>query len=201
MDPHDFFGEHIAGRRPEPEVYEQFIEILWNTYNHGIYLYAYGWLKNVEDARDVCQDAFVRAIEWIQKHPGETPATVNFPAWLRRIARNLIIQRFRRPALVRQWPVASTADGTRPEAFADWPDAQTPDPLDAVTLAERIEALRECLDMLPAKRRRMVLLRYMKDLSYDEIASETRTPRNTVGVDLFRAHKQLRECVEFRVAP
>jgi len=199
-DPHEFYEEHIEGREPSSECYQQFIELLWRAYGRKVHLFAYAWLKNDADARDVCQDAFLRMIEWIQTHRGETPPKVNFPAWLRRIARNLIISRFRRPALVRQWPREPADDGEGPGEFADWPDERTPDPLEAVTRAEQVEMLRTCIEMLPVKRREMIRMRWFRGMSYNDIAEETRMPVGTVGVQLHRAHQQIRECVALKAA-
>lgn len=201
MDPHRFFEERIVGAEPSLDDYRKLVELLWEAYGESVFLYCYAKLGNVEDARDVCQDAFVQAMQWLQENPGRMPPKVNFPAWLRRIARNLVIDRFRHPALERQWPKARDASEDEEARYADWPDMRIADPAEQVSREEEIEALRRCMEILPEPRRKVVILRDIEGHSYDRIAAEAAMPVNTVGVTLHRARKELRECVELHLAP
>lgn len=200
VDPHQFFEERILGAKPSPDDHRKLVELLWEAYGESVFLYCYVKLENIEDARDVCQDAFVQAMQWLQANPGRMPPKINFPAWLRRIARNLVIDRFRRPALKRDWPRERAASGDDEAQYADWPDMRICDPVEHITREEQLDALRKCIDILPEVRRRIVILRDIEGRSYDEIAREAGMPKSTVGVTLHRARKELRECVELRLA-
>jgi len=199
-DPHAFFEERILGGEPSPEDYRRLVELLWQAYSESVFLHAHAKLSNTEDARDVCQDAFVRVLQWLQTHRGEMPQKVNFPAWLRRITRNLIIDRFRRPALVAPWP--EPRQGTDPDAVphTEFPDQRAQQPADQAALQEELDALRKCIEDLKSTRRKMITLRDLDGVSYADIAHQLGVPTGTVCGTLHRARKQLRECVELRVA-
>ena len=93
-DPRDFFNKEIVDQEPTPAKFQTLIELCWKAYGEQVFLFSYARLGNLEDARDVCQDTFVHALEWFTKHYEQIPTKVNFAAWLKRIARNLIIDRF-----------------------------------------------------------------------------------------------------------
>jgi RNA polymerase sigma-70 factor (ECF subfamily) len=200
LDPHVFFEEVILGSQSSTDDYRRLMELLWESYSQSIFLFAYAKLGNRESARDVCQDTFVQAIQWITKNAGQIPVKVNFPAWLRRITRNLIIDRFRRPALVRELPVEPYGSKDHPNSYTDCPEMSICDPIDHMAKEEQIDALRECLEELSEQRRRVVILVDIKGLSYDGVAKEVSMPTSTVGVTLHRTRKELRDCVEIKLA-
>jgi RNA polymerase sigma factor (sigma-70 family) len=63
-------------------------------------------------------------------------------------------------------------------------------------LAERRELLHDSLRRLPERSRRVLVLRYLCELSYDEIAESLALGRNYVAVLILRAKVELREKVE-----
>jgi RNA polymerase sigma-70 factor (ECF subfamily) len=68
-----------------------------------------------------------------------------------------------------------------------------PDPEAAALAAERRAAVRAALARLPARTRLLLTLRFVGELSYREIAAQTEQDPNTVGVQLLRARRRLRE--------
>lgn len=192
-DPHIFFQEHMAGGRSDPADVRTLLRMLWDNYGRRVFLHAAAKLRNTEDARDVCQDVFVRAAKWLQDNPGQMPAKVNFPAWLLRTARNLIIDRFRRPALEVQWAATDTSPETH------WPDDKAADPAEQTDTREQIEALRQCIETLPDRRRKILKLRHIEGMACSAVATELGVSAGTVSVILHRARNQLRECVELRL--
>jgi RNA polymerase sigma factor (sigma-70 family) len=68
-----------------------------------------------------------------------------------------------------------------------------PDPEAAALGAERRAAVRAALARLPARPRRLLTLRFYDELSYQEIAAQTGQTANTVGVQLLRARRRLRD--------
>ena len=199
IDPKEYFENNIIDSKPSPENYRQLMQLLWESYSQSIFLYACAKLEDQEEARDVCQDAFLQAMEWLVKNPGQVPTKVNFPAWLRRIARNIIIDRFRRPALIRQLPYTQDGAADDEQLYADWPEISTCGPLDNIVKEEKIDALQECIDALPNRKKQVVILRDVEGLSYSTIAKKVAMPQSTVGVTLHRVRKDLRECVELKL--
>ncbi len=200
-DPHAFFEERIAYGRATPSDYRELVRLLWESYGQNVFLFAQAKLGNVEDARDVCQDVFLKAVQWLQSNQGRTPTKVNFPAWLRRIARNLIIDRFRRPAMAMEFNASALGSEDEDMPRDGWAgESATSDPAAEVSRDEEIAALNECIQSMPEKRRRILTLRDIDGLSYAEVAEAEGIPPGTVATVLHRARSALRECVEIRLA-
>jgi RNA polymerase sigma-70 factor (ECF subfamily) len=68
-----------------------------------------------------------------------------------------------------------------------------PDPEAEVLAAERRAAVRAALIRLPDRYRRLLVLRFFHQLSYEEIARRTGQDKNAVGVQLLRARRRLRD--------
>ena len=62
---------------------------------------------------------------------------------------------------------------------------------DEIVLLDVAKEIREAIDKLPEHHRAVVVLRYMQDFSYKEIAESLNLPLNTVKSYLFRARQQL----------
>jgi RNA polymerase sigma-70 factor, ECF subfamily len=65
---------------------------------------------------------------------------------------------------------------------------------------ERSGAVRRAIQALPPDYRDAIVLRYMEDLSYDEIARHLGVPVSTVETRLHRAKKQLRQLLQETLA-
>lgn len=65
----------------------------------------------------------------------------------------------------------------------------------------RMEALRECLDAVPANSRRLLELRYNEGRSCREVADSIGAGLDAVYQRLSRLHRQLKQCVEERLSP
>ena len=65
------------------------------------------------------------------------------------------------------------------------------DPEERFVRKQKIRIMREIVDQLKPRYRELVVLRYFRELSYDEIADETELPLGTVKAQLFRAREQL----------
>jgi RNA polymerase sigma-70 factor, ECF subfamily len=135
-----------------------------------VQLYAY--FGDRHEAQDVVQEAFCRALaRWRTVSRYEDPV-----AWLRRVAWNLALSRWRRTRTAlafarRQRPGESHVAG--------------PDP-------ERV-ALIAALSGLPDQHRRAIVLRYLADLTIAEIAEREGVPEGTVKSWLHRARAALAE--------
>ena len=64
---------------------------LYNKYCDGMFHIAYRFMKSVEDAEDVMQEAFIKAFKKLHQYQGE----VTFGAWLKRIVINQCIDRLK----------------------------------------------------------------------------------------------------------
>jgi len=122
----------------------------------ALVLYARSW--NVHAAEDLVQDAFVKLVE--QPKRPENPV-----AWLCKTIRNAAVSRHRKSE--RQRKYETEAARQKPDWFV---------PGDSLLAKEAAEKLAE----LPADRREIVVLRIWNQLSFDEIAELTGTPKTSV---------------------
>jgi RNA polymerase sigma-70 factor (ECF subfamily) len=136
----------------------------------------------VDDADDVAQEAFLRALHRIDSFRGDAP----FRAWLLRIAQNAALTRA--SARRRQPTVADDA-----EVEPDGDDASARTPAQALEEQERAERLRRKLDLLTPTHRAVLVLRDIEGLSYDEIARITGAPLGSVKGRIHRARRELIE--------
>lgn len=142
------------------------LEMLYAEHFDGIYSYARMTLRDSHRAEDVTQEVFTRLLRGIDRYrirPG-TP----FRAWLYRIARNAVIDDLRRRSSTAFDP--ADLDGLR-EMRRTW---QPPPPVRWLDGSEISILVRG----LPAAQREVITLRYLLDLTVEEIADIIgRTPK------------------------
>lgn len=145
------------------------------------YTLAYRLLGNEEDARDVVQEAYIRAYRGIGKFRGES----QFTTWMYRITANCAVtwlERRRRHHHEELGDDDQFADGSAdrdPQARAD-------------ASALRSE-LNVALQELPPRLRAVVVLRDVYDLPHEAIAAELGISESAAKVRLHRARRRLRE--------
>jgi RNA polymerase sigma-70 factor, ECF subfamily len=157
-------------------------------HQRGVFNLLARMLRNPSRAEEIAQDTFVKAFT----HLRSFDPRFKFSNWILRIAHNAAIDAVRRsgpPEVSLDEP--SERDGTTPaDAVAD-PDAGSP--LEALERADLARALGAALDRLRPEYRRMVVLRYQEELSYDEIADITGLPLGTIKSHLHRARSEMAE--------
>lgn len=140
-----------------------------------VYRTAYYLLGHEQDAMDAAQDALIRIYTKIDSYEEKA----QFRTWVQRIVTNICIDKFRRK---------------RPSVSIDEHELvfQSSDSVEAEVLsAYAAEDIRDAIDKLPDHHRTVVVLRYLQDFSYNEIAESLNLPLNTVKSYLFRARQQL----------
>jgi RNA polymerase sigma-70 factor (ECF subfamily) len=159
-------------RRGERDAFAELVV----RYQGPLYNAAFWVVRRAEDARDVCQTAFLKAAERIDDYD---PA-FKFFSWLYRIAINEALNLVR--AHGREAELDDMADV---ESDAPGPDGR----LYAVQRANRLQA---ALMKLPANDRVVITLRHFAELSYAEIAEILEIEEKTVKSRLFEARQRLR---------
>lgn len=150
---------------------------------------------NLEDARDVTQEAFLKAFEKIQTFRNES----TFPTWLYRIAVNLAISHKRN--LQRRQTVSLDQSQTIHRTQADQlsrrvDQAKSDDPAESMVQSELQQNVVVALQKLDDEYRSVIVLRDIESFSYDDIGKILGIPQGTVKSRLFRARMILREAVE-----
>jgi RNA polymerase sigma-70 factor (ECF subfamily) len=159
---------------------------LLSRYRGRVYGLALRMVQNGEDARDIAQEAFVKAFGSLASFDVDKP----FGAWISKITANLCIDHYRRKRLSVvsiDAPIESDG-GERTREFKD----ERPDPSQTFQHSEEQSRVDTLLASLPEKYRTVVLLRHKEDLSYEEIAEILGMPLGTVKARLHRAHNLLK---------
>jgi RNA polymerase sigma-70 factor (ECF subfamily) len=136
---------------------------------------------NEEDARDVVQEAYLRAWRGIGKFRGEA----QFSTWMYRITANAGATHMRKRRRHRAEPLAEVT-----EPVDTRPDAQ---PATAAEAADSLERIGAALDELPPKLRSLVVLKDVYGLPHEAIAEELGISVPAAKVRLHRARRKLRD--------
>jgi RNA polymerase sigma factor (sigma-70 family) len=155
------------------------------THSSRVYAYAYWLTGNRPDAEDLAQDAFVKAFGALS-----TTAPRNPGGWLRRITRNLYLDRVRHH---RKLQMVGLPDRDAQELV----DAR-PHPADDLDRGTLDADVRQALDGLSAATRTAVVLRDVDGLSYDEIATALGVGYGTVRSRIHRGRRDLRSALRHR---
>ncbi|WP_321518677.1 sigma-70 family RNA polymerase sigma factor [uncultured Bacteroides sp.] len=150
----------------------QAFDTLLNRYQNRLYSYIYFIVKNTEIAEDIFQETFVKAIMTIKQ--GRYTENGKFPAWLTRIAHNLIIDNYRQE---RNENVVSN-DSCEVDLLNDMKLSEGTIEMDIIN--EQIhEDVRHLIKLLPDNQREIINMRFYQDLSFKEIAKTTGVSINT----------------------
>ncbi len=166
---------------------------LVSRWERPIYALAYRTLGREEDARDVVQEAFLRAYRGLKGFKGEA----KFSSWLYRITLNLCRDWSRRE---RRAPIVQVPEGTDPVELADEQVQTTESVEDLVARREMSEAVSKAMAELPEEQRTAILLKEYHGLTFQEIAAMLDCPLSTVKTRLYQGLSVLRRRLERRQA-
>ncbi|MBI2186297.1 MAG: sigma-70 family RNA polymerase sigma factor [Acidobacteria bacterium] len=153
-----------------------------------IYALAYRVIGREEDARDVCQETFLRAFRALPGFKGQA----KFSSWLYRIALNLCRDWVRRQ---RRTPVVETPEGVNPLDFAaEHEPAESIEEL--VSRRELSAAVEEAMALLPEEQRTAIILKEYHEMTFQEIAELQGCPLSTVKTRLYQGLTVLRRHLE-----
>lgn len=154
-------------------------------YQNQVYNIAYGMLGNSEDAQDIAQDVFLSVWEKI----GQFQFKSRFSTWLYRIVTNMCINEQNR----RQRRQTSPTEMDDSQAWTPV-DSRTPEK--EVLFAEQQEMLQAALGQLKPDYRKILILREMEGLSYDELAEILNCSVGRVKSRLHEARLSLRKILK-----
>jgi RNA polymerase sigma-70 factor (ECF subfamily) len=164
---------------------EAFAELV-TRHQRYVYNLAYRLLRDVDEAEDLAQEAFLRAWQGLGGFRGEA----KFTTWLYRIVTNLCYNRL---AGLRRQLFDVGLDEDDSVAMTLPPNEGPPA---AVEAAEQRAFLHRQIAALPAKYRLVITLFYLQEFSYQEIAQVLDLPLGTVKTHLFRARERLKRQIQ-----
>jgi len=149
------------------------------------YLTALGFTGNSEDARDLSQDAFVKAFQARHQFDRERP----FYPWFYRILKNHCLNFLKR--VRKNTEPLYHDDALNNERFR----TDRPTPLEQLEKDERVRLTQAAIEQLSVEHREVIILKNFRGLSYREIAAELDIPIGTIMSRLYYARKMLKEII------
>jgi RNA polymerase sigma-70 factor, ECF subfamily len=164
------------------------IGVIYEQYRHRVFLWCLRIARNVEDAEDLTQDAFLLLCRKINTYRGESA----FSTWLYRLATNIALMRLRRKTL----PQTSLDEilETHEGAINPRQELKSFDRVLAASIT--LVDLERSFDQMPDGFRRALLLHDGEDYTHREIAEFTGWAVGTSKAQLCRARRRLRELLE-----
>ena len=177
-------------RRTLPDDTRAF-EALVAQYKRGVFATAYRLMGSREEAEDQAQESFLKIYRGVTKL--EEPAAL--PAWIQRVTVNTCLDALakqkRRPA-----SASFTADDEGVRDARDYADARRPGPVAAAEGAELRRCLERPLDALGDDARKVVVLRDVEDMPYEEIAGALKLGLSALKMRIHRARLAVKRLLE-----
>jgi RNA polymerase sigma-70 factor, ECF subfamily len=157
---------------------------LIQRWERPIYALAYRQIGREEDARDVCQETFLRAYRALSGFRGQA----KFSSWLYRIALNLCRDWLRRE---RRTPVVQPPENMD---LLDLAASREPSESieDRVARSDLARAVERAMMLLPEEQRTAIVLKEYHGLTFQEIADVVGCPLSTVKTRLYQGLTVLR---------
>ena len=153
-------------------------DYLVNKYADTILRISYMYLKQTQDAEDICQDAFIRFYDKDMSFPSMDDAKF----WLIRVVKNLAINQVKRK-MRESASLEKVMRGPQVNPFKDGASE--------LILKESTAAVRKAVSELPEIYKTVIVLREYAGLDYKEIAKVLKISESNVKVRVHRARKEL----------
>ena len=166
------------------------LERLIDRFEPALYGYAHGILQNTFDAQEVVQDAMLRAHRALTRQYDEARcAALALRPWLFKMVRNLCLNKRRSKTRALEQPLETFDDGRIGPFVREHGSTDLERQQDA-------QLLRDAMSGLPVEARELIVLRFMEDMSYADIAKTVGTTESALRGKVFRSLKLLRDALE-----
>lgn len=175
----------LAVHHCEPGAFERLID----RFEGPLFGYAESVLQNRFDAQEVVQDALLRAHRALTRQYDEQRCeALALRPWLFRTVRNLSLNKRRSKRSKLEQPLEDFDDGRMgPFVQLEGSDLER---------KQEVELLRRAIALLPVDARELIVLRFMEEMSYGEIARTIGSSEAALRGKVFRSLKLLREALE-----
>ncbi len=154
------------------------------AYQDRLFTYAFHMLGGSDDALDVTQEAFVKAYTTLSgKYDTERCRTLEVLPWLYRIVRNLALNKLRSRKRMDN-TLVSMKENAPAQVFDNGNDLT------------RAGAIRTALARLGRESRELIILRFIEQYTYAEIATVTGSSESALRGKVYRALRRLRKIME-----
>lgn len=145
--------------------------------------------RDDSDAKDILQETFIKVYLNLHRYNPAYP----FAQWLHAIARNTFID-FTRKRKENILSIDDTVPGGSTPRLN--PPANTANPEEKMMQRQTGRELGRLLDALPPHYRQMILLRFVQEYSYEEIAEKLDIPLGTVKTQIHRARERFFQLID-----
>lgn len=152
---------------------------LWLPFTSDFYRLALSILKSESDASDIIQDIYVKL--WNTRT--ELSGIRNCKAYGNTLVRNLCLDRLRRrhpQEEIGQLPADSLGNADSEKQYID---------------RESVRQVREAMEKLPQAQKELVIMRFFRNMEYDEIAQESGLSPVNIRVQINRARNRIKELI------
>jgi RNA polymerase sigma-70 factor (ECF subfamily) len=164
-------------------------EELMRKYEKRIFSFVIRMVRNEEVAVDLTQDFFIKVFTVLDKYNFE----YKFSTWAYRICYNLVIDHIRK----NQGQVQSLDDeSVSSRDMLNSENVVRQDGFSRLSQQETQSYLWRMVENIAPKFRELILLRYIQELKYEEIAEITELPVGTVKNRIFKAKEILKKEME-----
>lgn len=161
----------------EPEAFQR----LYTGTHLQLFRYVYSLLGGpAQEAEDLTAETYIRAWRNRRSFSGDEQMAA---AWLFRIARNLVVDAYRRDRV----------RGLSTQLDEDLPDQPALSPEERYIHQEQFKEVWELLSRLPLEQREMIVLRYLLNWPVKDIAEHQQTSENHVSVNIRRVLARLKK--------
>lgn len=145
------------------------------------------YVARPDEVFDIVQDGFIDAME----HLDRFDPSKEFGPWLRAICRNRMLNHFR-SSKVRLNAAAALVEAAIEESWGTMEE-------DLQDGAERVAALRQCVDKLEKSARELIEMRYRREVPLAELAKKLGRSAAALSMSLFRLRAALEKCMNRRL--
>ncbi|MCK9422998.1 MAG: sigma-70 family RNA polymerase sigma factor [Bacteroidales bacterium] len=174
----DYFLVQKALHHGDQQAYAE----LLNNYRDSLHFMMLKMTRNPTDAEDLTIEAFGKAFKNLHQYTSD----FGFSTWLFNIAVNNCIDFLRKNRRM-QFTEGTFDDEDGGSDYSSTIPSDIPDPEEKIIEKQKIMLIHEVVEKLKPHYRHMIELRYFKEWSYEEIATELDLPIGTVKAQLFRA--------------
>lgn len=160
---------------------------LIDEYKNLVFNLAYRMTNNLDDAKDISQEVFIR----VYKSLYNFNPNYKFSTWLYQVTLNFCRDRFRKGKIPSVSLDAPLNEDDQKNFSSLIPNNEN-NPEEIFIEAEQTNFINALISSLPPKYREVIVLRHLRDLSYDEMSKILNISIGSVKTRLFRARGLLR---------
>lgn len=163
---------------------------LVNRYKDRLHNFLYRYTHDHQDCEDLVQETFLR----VHKSKASYERIARFSTWMYTIALNLAKSLYKKKQRMLKVSIHKDPDDSESRELLIEDSSILPDEILHQKLS--MEELQKALDALPDEFREVVVLRDIKELTYEEISDATGIPMGTVKSRINRGRSQIQHMIE-----